>query len=471
MDSVGVDSVDTGSVGGFSGYRFGGYSGGMQFSHRVDHSTPNAIALKRAESTDAGWELTDLTDTNPTRHGLFDPAILDVLGCHVPRASRYDPHPRGPWSARAALAERYGGDPEDYWLVSSTSEAYGWAFTLLGDPGDAVAIPSPGYPLIEPLARYHDLSVLGYRSFYVHPSGWELDRDHLAKTLADKRIRAVVAVNPNNPTGAYAEDAIAAMAAERGLPLIADEVFFPFRLDGGAGEGLTPIGGPRSGTESFTAGAEPVRLSGNHSCLTFGLDGLSKLLAAPQLKLGWIRLSGPPSQMEEAARALDQIADTYLPVNSVVASALPDLLNLADSSIARVTARLRTNLAAAHELFPDLRIRTVYGGWMMLLDVPPVMDADTMCISLMERAGLYVHPGYFYDLPDSTLAISLLPDPSVFRESCQRLAAALTVFTDEETLTGEQLAMINRRAAEMEANPSIGMSESELMEGLRAKWA
>ena len=393
--------------------------------------TPNPIARRRAELLAAGLELTDLTDTNPTRYGLFDPAILDIIGAHLPRAGRYEPHPRGPWPARAALAERYGGDPEDYWLVSSTSEAYGWLFTLLANPGDVIAIPSPGYPLIEPLAQFHSLTTSSYRTFYVHPSGWELDRDSLEEivsgsepgcemtgtgdgdpgfgrmTAGGGRVAAVVAVNPNNPTGAYTEPDIADVAAEHGLALIADEVFFPFQIN-----------------QSIA----PARLSGNESTLTFGLDGLSKLLAAPQLKLGWIRLSGPRSQVRQAAESLDEIADAYLSVNTPVALALPDLLDLADSSIGRITTRLTSNLATAKQIFSDVRIRTTYGGWMMLLDVPPLMDADDLCVALMDKAGLYVHPGYFYDLPDSTLAISLLPDPPIFEESCRRLSAAFTLF-------------------------------------------
>lgn len=373
---------------------------------------PNAIAARREELVRAGIELTDLTDTNPTRHGLFDPGILEILGDHQSRTGRYDPTPRGPWSARAALADRFGGDPEDYWLTGSTSQAYSWLFTLLADPGCAVAVPTPGYPLIEPLAGFHHLDAVPYRTFYAHPTGWELDATSLVETLADKRVRALVAVNPNNPTGAYTEQAIAALAEREDVPLIADEVFFPFRL-------------PDPATTT------PQRLSGDDSVLTFGLDGLSKLLAAPQLKLAWIRLSGPTRLTGQAAQALDQIADAYLPVSSAVASALPDLLTLADSTIARVCARTGANLAIARRVFHDLRVRTAQGGWMMLLDVPHLMDADSLCVALMDRAGLAVHPGYFYDLPDSTLALSLLPDTAVFEEACVRLAAALAVFASE----------------------------------------
>lgn len=380
-------------------------------SARVAPGIPNSIAEARAKIEASGIGLTDLTDTNPTRHRLFDPTILDIVARCVERAAVYHPTPRGPWPARAALAERFGGDPNDYWLTASTSEAYGWLFTLLCDPGDRVAVPTPGYPLIEPLARLHSVKTTPYQMMYVHPSGWEVDHDSVEESIenlsdmAAGSTKALVAVHPNNPTGEYADPWMAEACAWAGVALIADEVFFPYRLD----ESTPP----------------PPRLSGNDTALTFGLDGLSKLLAAPQLKLGWIRLSGPRSLKQEAARALDEIADTYLSVNSPVYLALPQLLNLADSTAARITARLRANLASAKEVFRDLRIRTIGGGWMMLLDVPPLLSADELVIALMERAGLYVHPGYFYDLPDSTLALSLLPEQGVFRESCFRLAAGI----------------------------------------------
>ena len=386
------------------------HSGGVRLSRRVADDPMNALSIRRAELVAAGIELTDLSDTNPTRHGLFDVGLLNVLETHVAQASRYEPSPRGPWPARAALAERFGGDPEDYWLTASTSEAYGWLFAMLGDSGDAVAVPRPGYPLIEPLARLSGLSVRGYRTFYVHPSGWEVDIDSLREVLSDGRVRAVVAVHPNNPTGAYVDETVAEVAAEYEVPLIADEVFYPFYL----GDSVPP-----------------PRLSGVGESVRFGLDGLSKRLGAPQMKLGWIRLSGAASYTESCERALDVIADTYLSVNTPIALALPDLLCHADRSVSLITTRLKENLDHARQVFGENRVRTTYGGWMMLLDIPASMDADTMCIQLMERAGLYVHPAYFYDLPDSTLAISLLPKKEVFEEACQRLAAAQYVFAHE----------------------------------------
>ena len=365
----------------------------------------NVVAQARERAGAAGVSLRDLSDSNPTRHGLFDQAIADLVAQAARRAIRYDPDPRGVLRAREALAARFGGHPGDYWLTAGTSEAYGWLFSLLTDPGDRVAVPRPGYPLVEPLARLAGAETAGYPAYYLHPYGWEYDLDAFTGLLREPRVKAVVAVNPNNPTGAYADAGLADRCAAEGMPLIVDEVFAPFALDA-----------PFSGT-----------LSGRADSLTFGLDGVSKMLAAPQLKLGWIRLSGPAGEVAKIAPVLDRIADSYLPVSAPVANALPELLGLADTIEARIRERLRDNLETCRKFFgaAPYRVRRTDGGWTVLVDVPRIMDDDALIIALIER-GLYVHPGWFYDLDSTgTLALSLLPEPNVFTDNCGRLSEAL----------------------------------------------
>ena len=383
----------------------------MRFSQRCpdDGGPPNPVAAARAELTAAGVAVTDLTDTNPTRHGLLDPRVLDAVGAAAARAGHYDPDPRGWVGAREALAARFGGHPDEYWLTASTSEAYGWAFTLLADPGDAVAIPTPGYPLIEPLARLAAIRTHPYRTRYLHPSGWEYDLDSVEAALSDPAVRALVVVNPNNPTGAYTDaahaEALAGLCAAHGASLIADEVFWPFALD---------------------APATHIRVAEAADATSLTLDGLSKLLAAPQLKLGWFRLSGAGDG--EAARRLDAIADAYLSVNTPVALALPALLELADATVARVRTRLGANLATLHAAFADggYRVRTAQGGWMALLDVPPLAAGTDLAVHLLRHAHLGVHPGWFYDLASpAALALSLLPEPEAFDAGCRRLRQAI----------------------------------------------
>ena len=401
-----------------------GASKPLPLSSRVDVQAPNELALARMDSEARGLMITELTDSNPTRHGLFDPVVMDVLARHLGEAMRYSPDPRGWRPAREALASRFGGDVDDYWLTASTSEAYSWLFAVLADPGDAVAVPAPGYPLVEPLARLSGLRTVPYRSVYLHPPGWELDLDSVVNVILTKSgplpkagpppqaVRALVAVNPNNPTGAYvqADQAaqLGAMCARAGLPIIADEVFFPFVLDE---PGSQPP--PRL---ADAVGSDTVIVT---------LDGLSKLLAAPQLKLGWIRLSGPKARTAALAEALDVVADTYLSVNSPVACALPELLELADASVGRIRARCTANLRALDSLGDGFRVRKTQGGWTALVDVPKLTNDDALARRLL-AAGLAAHPGWFYDLPDEgCLAISLLPEPDAFAESIRRLGEAV----------------------------------------------
>ena len=409
----------------------------MRLSARAEVTPPNELALARQQHIGA---VTELTDSNPTRHGLMDPLVMDIVARHLDEARRYSPDPHGWRPAREALASRYGGSADDYWLTASTSEAYSWLFAVLADPGDSVAVPGPGYPLVEPLARLSGLYTVPYRSQYLHPHGWELDLDSVRGVILPtspvilpsspvilpsspvilpqagplpQAVRALVAVNPNNPTGAYiAHDQavqLGAMCAKAGLPIIADEVFFPFLLDDSSDR------------------AAPMRLADavGPDAVVVTLDGLSKLLAAPQLKLGWIRLSGPSKLTKPLADALDVVADTFLSVNSPVACALPELLELADASIAQIRARCSANLRALDGLGDGFRVRRTQGGWTALVDVPRVADDDTLAHRLLE-AGLSAHPGWFYDVPDNAcLALSLLPEPTAFAESLKRLEQAI----------------------------------------------
>lgn len=368
---------------------------------------PHRLARLRADRVAAGLPLLDLSGTNPTLHGLGSTEVLAAVAAATPGASTYDPDPRGPVPAREALAADRGGRPDDYWLTASTSEAYSWLITLLADPGDLVAVPAPGYPLVEPLARFAGVGTVGYPVHYLHPHGWWIDLDRLLDLVQDPRVRAVVAVSPGNPTGSYLQPAeqeqLVAACARTGTALVVDEVFGPYALEG-----------------------QPRSAAGTTGCLTFALDGLSKLLCAPQLKLGWLRVSGPPSELAEVGRGLDQVADAFLSVGAPVARALPGLLALAPGSVTRTGARLTANLAAAHRVLDaPYRVRRCDGGWVVVVDVPRYREDDDLVAALLE-AGLWAHPGWFYDLAaPGALVLSLLPEPAVFEAGCRRLRAAV----------------------------------------------
>src|SRR5260370_24936030 len=118
------------------------------------------------------------------------------------RAARapYNPQPVGLVSAREAVARELECDAADIVITASTSEAYSYLFNLLCDPGDAVLTATPSYPLIEHLAA---LELIEMHSFPLElHQRWEIDIDRLRSAVTD-RTRAILVVNPNNPTGSY----------------------------------------------------------------------------------------------------------------------------------------------------------------------------------------------------------------------------------------------------------------------------
>jgi aspartate/methionine/tyrosine aminotransferase len=152
------------------------------------------------------------------------------------RPVRYEPSAKGLIGAREAVAEWHGGlDAERLVLAGSTSEAYGWLFKLLCEPGEKVLVPRPSYPLFDCLA---ELEAVGLKHYpLAEADGWRIGFEELEKA-ATEEVRAVVVVNPNNPTGSYIDredwGRLLKFAGERGLAVVVDEVFFDYDWRGGA---------------------------------------------------------------------------------------------------------------------------------------------------------------------------------------------------------------------------------------------
>jgi len=294
--------------------------------------------------------------------------------------------------------------PERIVLTASTSEAYSYLFKLLADPGDHLLVPRPSYPLFDFLGGLEGLRIGRYPLRYTG-TRWEVDVDRLAAAI-DPRTRAILVVSPNNPTGSFLSSRdrrmIEELAAECGLAIIADEVFRDYPLEPGTDR--------------------PPSCASGSTVLTFALSGLSKVLGAPQLKLSWLVVDGPPAQTREAMARLEILGDTYLSVGTQVQLALPELMDLRGAAQERILGRVKANLArlkeacGAHgDAVEGLRVE---GGWYAVLRVRG--DEETLSLSLLERAGVLVHPGYFYDFPThGHLVLSLLP--AAFSEGLERL--------------------------------------------------
>jgi hypothetical protein len=386
---------------------------GSVFSSRLPrqlaaNTLSRAVAARRA----AGAHLLDLTVTNPTTAGIpYPPDLLSSLA--DVRGLRYEPDARGLASARAAVLAEYARDwPElsadRIVLTASTSEAYAVLFKLLCDSGDEVLVPQPSYPLFELLTSLESVHACPYR--LDHHGVWSIDRDSIAAAISP-RTRAMLVVSPNNPTGSClrADDRewIAALAAARGIAVIADEVFAAYPL------------ARRPDAASFC---------GEDRALTFVLGGLSKSAGLPQLKLAWILAGGPPDVVDDALTRLDVICDTYLSVSTPVQLSAPALIGAGRDVQAAIRSRVERNLAALRARVagaPAIELLEPEGGWSAVLRVPATRSEEALVLDLVDRYDVLVHPGYFFDFAhEAFIVVSLLPPPAVVDEAAGRILAA-----------------------------------------------
>ncbi|SEL90834.1 Aspartate/methionine/tyrosine aminotransferase [Stigmatella aurantiaca] len=383
------------------------------FSARTGFSrTWNALSQALAGRQARGLPWVDLTESNPTRVGLpaLDPGLLATPG-----AFTYEPDPLGLRSAREAvgahLALRGATVHAGHVLLSaSTSEAYAWLFKLLCEPGDNVLVPAPSYPLFEHLARLEGVEVRPYRLPRAH--GFGLDVGAVA-AARDARSRAVLVVNPGNPTGHYLHEgelsALSDLCAATGLALLSDEVFSDYAWEPGPDRVPTVAGR-----------ALPM--------LTFSLSGLSKVAGLPGLKLGWTHVGGPAEARDEALARLEWVADTFLSVGTPVQQALPALLAHVPRFQEALRERVKENrrqLVAARPRGAPWDVVPAQGGWSAVLRIPLEPGEEATCLALLD-AGVGVQPGYFYDFTGGAfLVLSLLPPPEVFAAALGPLVSVL----------------------------------------------
>ena len=370
----------------------------MRFSQRSGVPTtqnPFARALRRARAAGA---LADLTPTNPTRVGLPGPSAEALAALGSAAARDHAPAPFGLDSARAAVAEAIDADPQRVLLTASTSESYALLFRLLCDPGDAVLAPEPGYPLFDHLARFDGVRLERYPLLL--DGGWV----PALPDRVDENVRALLVVSPNNPTGTIFRDADWAAARRLRLPVIVDEVFAPFPLEGPCSNAATA--------------ALPLR---------FVLGGISKSCGLPQLKLGWIRVEGDDGPVREALERLAILADAYLSVGTPVQVAAAGLLTSGATFREATRARLHANLTTLRTLTRGtiVDVPPIDGGWYACLRVPATRTDEAWALELLGQ-GIVTQPGYLFDLaPGEWLVLSLLTPEATFEEGVRCLVESV----------------------------------------------
>ena len=283
------------------------------------------ILIVAEEARRAGRELLYLNIGDPLQFDHATPPHMIEAVERAMRAGRngYAPSAGTPealeairrWAARKAI------DPVQSLLVGNgASEAIELAFAALVDRGDEVLVPNPGYPLYDAVLAKLEARPLHYT--LDEAAGWQPDPDDIEARVGP-RTRAIVVINPNNPTGSLTDrdrlERIADVARRHGLVLFSDEIYDELVFDGARHVAL-------------------AALAPDVPAISFG--GLSKVFLAPGWRIGWGVISGPGEAVEVWAAAVHQLARARLCASYPMQAAIPAALDGPRDHVTELLAKL-----------------------------------------------------------------------------------------------------------------------------------
>ncbi|MGK5554178.1 pyridoxal phosphate-dependent aminotransferase [Actinomadura kijaniata] len=353
--------------------------------------------LKRAKQLEAeGHRILKLHIGNPAPFGFeAPPELIQDMIRGLPQAHGYSDS-KGILPARRAVVQRCeqlgiaGVDVEDVYLGNGVSELIVMTLQALLNDGDQVLIPAPDYPLWTAAVSLSGGTPVHYRCD--EAADWQPDLDDIEARITD-RTRAIVIINPNNPTGAvYSREVlarIAELARRRNLLIFSDEIYDKILYDGAA---HVPI----------------ASLAPDVLCLTFG--GLSKNYRVAGFRSGWVVLSGPKEHAESYIEGLDILANMRLCPNVPAQYAIQAALGGHQSieELVLPTGRLGEQRDRAAKLLNDLpgvscvRPRgALYVFPRLDPEMYPITDDVRFAFDLLEQQKILVVQGTGFNWPDT----------------------------------------------------------------------
>jgi len=378
--------------------------------------------LRRARQLEAeGHEIVKLNIGNPAPFGLYAPDdVMREVTASIGDAQGYS-DARGIYPARLAVAESFGRKgvsgvgPDDVFLGNGVSELIVMALQALLDTGDEVLVPSPDYPLWTGAVGLCSGRAVHYRCD--ESAGWAPDLDHVASQISD-RTRALVIINPNNPTGAvYSPDTLLGLldlARQHGLLVLSDEIYDQILYDGA--------------THHCAAALAP-------DLLVLTLGGLSKTYRLAGFRSGWLVVSGPRQDAGEYLEGLELLANMRMcpnvPAQHAVAPALSGKHSIAH--LLQPGGRLREQRDLAWQQMNEIPgVDCVKPAGALYLfprldpDVYKISDDERMVIDLLEQQHLLVTHGTGFNLPTTDhLRLVFLAPVDVLEDAIGRLATFL----------------------------------------------
>ena len=387
----------------------------------VRYDIRGELSRRARELEGQGRQLIRLNIGNPGAFGFRTPAHLqEALARNVPDSDPYT-HQQGLPLAREAVAQfhRERGTPNAHadrvFVGNGVSELIDISLRALLNPGEEVLLPSPDYPLWSAATILNQGRPVYYRC--PPERGFLPDPAEIEK-LITPRTRALVVINPNNPTGAnYPRELLQQLvdiAARHKLLLMADEIYDGILYDEAAFTPLAP-------------------LAGDVPCLSFG--GLSKVWRACGWRVGWAVLSGDPLKVGDYHHAMDLLSALRLCANVPAQFAVPAALTGPETILELTGAggRLHESRRAAIECCEASEHLSLVAPAGALYAFPEVVgdaavdfDDQAFALELLEEEDVLVVPGSGFNVPGSRhFRITLLPDADLIREVFTRIDRAL----------------------------------------------
>ena len=381
--------------------------------------------LRRARQLESqGHQILKLNLGNPAPFGLAaaDAVIHDVVE-NIGDAQGYS-DARGIHPARLAVAQFYthrgvaGLSPDDVFIGNGVSELIVMALQALLDNGDEVLIPSPDYPLWTGAVSLCGGHAVHYRCD--EEAGWAPDLEHVAAQITD-RTRALVIINPNNPTGAvYSRpvlEGLLDLARKHNLLVLSDEIYDQILYDGAVHEHV-------------------AALAPDLMVLTLG--GLSKTYRLAGFRSGWLAISGPTQDSQDYLEGLELLASMRLCPNVPAQYAIQTALG-GDETIKGLLlpgGRLREQRDRAWQQMtsiPGVSCVRPRGALYLFPRLDPecykIADDEQMVIDLLESQHLLLSHGTGFNLPTADhLRMVFLAPVDVLDDAIGRFAAFLETY-------------------------------------------
>jgi alanine-synthesizing transaminase len=382
----------------------------------------------RARRLDAeGRDIIRLNIGNPGLYGFQTPTHLrEAVAARLTDSEAYC-HEQGLTEAREAVAAqaRQRGiahaDAERVFMGNGVSELIDISLRAMLDRGDEVLVPSPDYPLWTAAVALNGGRPVHYPC---RPEHGFLPDIEAIEALITERTRALVVINPNNPTGAVYPrallQALVDLARRHGLVLMSDEIYDGLTFDGASFEPLAPL-------------AEDL------PTLSFG--GLSKVHRACGYRIGWMVLGGDPARLEAYERGLDLLAALRLCSNVTAQWAVAPALHGPDSAAALTApgGRLHESRRVVLEAVAASNFLSLQAPMGALYAFPgvdtthlPGFDDHAFALRLLEEANVLIVPGSSFNFGRRDhFRITLLPEAPVLFEVFRRIEATLARMAEE----------------------------------------